>query len=168
MTTGKTIALTRQTLVGKVMALKHDPLIMSSSQAMGSRLLGAVLRWWICLVLWTCSCLGQLIIHQLGLPVFFTSLLLLYLIMGFPCGTSGKEPTCQCRRRKRTEFHPWVGKILWRRKWQPTLVLWPGKSDVPWTEEPGGLQFMGSQKEWDTTERVSRRTEYRRSVHLQT
>ena len=22
---------------------------------------------------------------------------------------------------------------------------------IPWTEEPGGLQFMGSQK-WDTTE----------------
>ena len=23
---------------------------------------------------------------------------------------------------------PWVGKILWRRKWQPTPVLLPGKS----------------------------------------
>ena len=23
---------------------------------------------------------------------------------------------------------PWVGKILWRRKWQPTPVFWPGKS----------------------------------------
>ena len=26
-------------------------------------------------------------------------------------GTSGKEPTCQCRRRKRHGFDPWVGKI---------------------------------------------------------
>ena len=25
-------------------------------------------------------------------------------------------------------FHPWVGKIPWRRKWQPTLVSLPGKS----------------------------------------
>jgi len=25
---------------------------------------------------------------------------------GFPGGTSGKEPTCQCRRRKRFEFDP--------------------------------------------------------------
>ena len=25
-------------------------------------------------------------------------------------------------------FDPWVGKILWRRKWQPTPVLLPGKS----------------------------------------
>ena len=31
--------------------------------------------------------------------------------MGFPGGTSGKEPTCQCRRLKRHGFDPWVGKI---------------------------------------------------------
>ena len=24
-------------------------------------------------------------------------------------------------------FDPWVGKIPWSRKWQSTLVLWPGK-----------------------------------------
>ena len=24
-------------------------------------------------------------------------------------------------------FHPWVGKIPWRRKWQPTLVSLPEK-----------------------------------------
>ena len=27
-----------------------------------------------------------------------------------------------------TWFDPWVGKILWRRKWQPTPLLLPGKS----------------------------------------
>ena len=26
------------------------------------------------------------------------------------------------------EFSPWVRKMPWRRKWQPTLVLYPGKS----------------------------------------
>ena len=31
----------------------------------------------------------------------------------------------QCGRPR---FNPWVGKILWRRKWQPTPVLLPGKS----------------------------------------
>ena len=46
---------------------------------------------------------------------------------GFP-GLSGKEPACQCRRYKRHEFSPWVGKILWRRAWQPTPVFLPGKS----------------------------------------
>ena len=28
----------------------------------------------------------------------------------------------------RPGFNPWAGKILWRRKWQPTPVLLPGKS----------------------------------------
>ena len=33
----------------------------------------------------------------------------------FPGGTSGKEPTCRCRKNKRLEFDPWVRKIPWRR-----------------------------------------------------
>ena len=39
-----------------------------------------------------------------------------------------KESTCQCRRQGRCQFDPWVGKILRRRKWQPTLAFLPGKS----------------------------------------
>ena len=31
--------------------------------------------------------------------------------VGFPGGSAGKEPICQCRRYKRHRFHPWVGKI---------------------------------------------------------
>ena len=30
----------------------------------------------------------------------------------------------------------WVGKIPWKRAWQPTPVFLPGES--PWSEEPGG------------------------------
>ena len=41
---------------------------------------------------------------------------------------SGKEPACQCRRHKTHGFNPWVGKIPWRRKWQPTPVFFPGES----------------------------------------
>ena len=48
-------------------------------------------------------------------------------LRGFPGGASGKEPTCQCRRCKRPEFHLWVGKIPWSRKWQPASVSLPGK-----------------------------------------
>ena len=48
--------------------------------------------------------------------------------MDFPCGTSGKEPTSQCRRRKRCEFDPWVGKIPWRRAQQSTPVFLPRES----------------------------------------
>ena len=45
-----------------------------------------------------------------------------------------QETWVQCR----------VGKIPWRRAWQPTPVFLPGES--PWSEEPGGLQSMGSQR----------------------
>ena len=47
--------------------------------------------------------------------------------LGCPGGTSGKEPTCQCRRHKRHGFDPWVRKTPWRRAWQPTPVLLPGE-----------------------------------------
>jgi len=47
---------------------------------------------------------------------------------GFPGGTSGKEPTCQCRRRKKCGFDPSVGKIPWGRAWQPTPVFLLGES----------------------------------------
>ena len=45
----------------------------------------------------------------------------------FPRGRSGKESACQCRRCRRLGFPLWVGKNLWRRKWQPQLVFLPGK-----------------------------------------
>ena len=43
---------------------------------------------------------------------------------GLPWWPSGKESTCQCRRH---EFDLWVGKIPWRKKWQPTPVFLPDK-----------------------------------------
>ena len=55
---------------------------------------------------------------------------------------SGKESGSQCRRYR---FDPWIQKIPWRRKWQPTPVL-PGT--IPWTEESGGLQSMGLPRIW--------------------
>ena len=33
----------------------------------------------------------------------------------------------QCRRCRTRGFDPWVGKMLWRRKWQPNPVFLPGK-----------------------------------------
>ena len=51
-----------------------------------------------------------------------------FVATGFPGGTSGKEPACQCRGWKSLGFDPWVGKIPWRRAWQPTLVFLPGES----------------------------------------
>ena len=45
--------------------------------------------------------------------------------MWLPRYLSGKEPACQCRRHG---FDPWIGKVPWRRKCQPILVVLPGKS----------------------------------------
>ena len=55
---------------------------------------------------------------------------------GFPGGISSKEPACQCRRHKRC-----IGRIPWRNT-HSNILAWR----IPWTEEPGGLQSMGSQR----------------------
>ena len=64
-------------------------------------------------------------------------------------GASGKEPAHQCKRRKRHEFDPWVGKIPWRTVWQPTPVFLPGKSQGQ--RSLAGYSPQG-RKESDTTE----------------
>ena len=50
-----------------------------------------------------------------------------------------------------TRFDPWVGKILWRRKWQPTPVLLPGKSHG---QRNVVVYSLWGCKELDTTERL--------------
>ena len=42
-------------------------------------------------------------------------------------------------------FNPWVGQIPWMKAWQPTPVFFLAWR-IPWTEEPGGIQSIGSQK----------------------
>ena len=61
-------------------------------------------------------------------------------------GASGKEPVCQCRRR---EFDPWVGKVPWRKRWQPTPEILPGKFHGWRSLADYSVQ---SHKEPDTTE----------------
>ena len=43
----------------------------------------------------------------------------------FPGSSVGKKSACSTGD---PGFNPWVGKILWRRKWQPTPVFLPGES----------------------------------------
>ena len=62
----------------------------------------------------------------------------------FPGGSSGKEPTCPCRRPKRHRFYPWMGKTPWRRKWQPTPVFLPG--------EPHGQRSLADCSPWSCKE----------------
>ena len=55
----------------------------------------------------------------------------------------------QCRR---PGFTPWVGKIPWRRAWEPTPVLLPG--EVHGLKSLAGCSPWGC-KESDTTEGLS-------------
>ena len=52
---------------------------------------------------------------------------------GSPRWHSGKDSTSQCRRGNRRRFSPWVRKIYWRRKWQPTPIFLPAKSHGQWS-----------------------------------
>ena len=69
---------------------------------------------------------------------------------------SGKEPTCQYRRHRTSgsqvqshRLNLWVGKIPWRKEWQPTAVFFPRESH-------GQRSLVGysawSRKELDMTE----------------
>jgi len=62
---------------------------------------------------------------------------------GFPGGASGKEPTCQYRRQG-----TWVQSLGEEDPLEEgmathsSILAWR----IPWTEELGGLQFIGSER----------------------
>ena len=70
--------------------------------------------------------------------------------LGFPGGSDSKASACKAGMG-RSRFYPRVGKIPWRRQWQSTPALLPGKSHGRRSligYSPGG------RKESDTTERL--------------
>ena len=70
-------------------------------------------------------------------------------IIKVPWWLSGRQSTCQS---KQCGFDPWVRKILWRRKWQPTAVFLPGES-----HRQGSLVCYSpwGREEFDMTERLN-------------
>ena len=48
-----------------------------------------------------------------------------FSVTGFPGGSVVRNPPANSGDQG---LDPWVGKIPWRKKWQPTPVLLPGKS----------------------------------------
>ena len=67
-----------------------------------------------------------------------------------PWWLRGKEPACYAEDRllcRRHRFNPWVKKIPWRRKWQPTPIFLPEKSHgqrslvgySPWGHKESGM-----------------------------
>ena len=56
---------------------------------------------------------------------------------GFPGGSVVKESACQCKRRRRCLFDPWLGISPGGDAMaiHPSVLAW----EIPWTEEPCGL-----------------------------
>ena len=64
---------------------------------------------------------------------------------GLPRWLSDKKKSAyQCRRHRRLGFDPWVRKTPWKEELATHSSIFAWK--ISWTEEPGGLQSMGSQR----------------------
>ena len=89
----------------------------------------------------------------------------MHIHIGLPGWLNAKESACQSRSRGRHGFNPWVGKILWRRKWQPTPVFLLEKFH-------GQRSLVGyspwGHKESDTTEHVRAYTHTHTHTHTHT
>ena len=65
---------------------------------------------------------------QTNLPPCYSGFPSIHLpTMGFPGGTVVKNPPATAGDTRDTGFGPWVRKIPWSRKGQPTPVFLPGK-----------------------------------------
>ena len=77
----------------------------------------------------------------------FQMVKMLNFVLFLPWWLRWLSVSLQCGRPR---FDPWVGKILWTRKWQPTPVVLTGKSH--------GRSLVGyspwGHKQLDTTERL--------------
>ena len=73
-----------------------------------------------------------------------------------------KRQPANARRRR---FDPWVGKIPWRRRWQPTPGFLPGESH----EQRSLVDYAPwGQKESDTTEQLNNNNDRVTHTHTHT
>ena len=114
------------------------------------RLILGFLSWWIALALNFCFTLVTSVTISISLcncpsdPLAGKWLLQpVNHIGGFPRG-SVLNNCLQCRNCWRLRSDPWVGRIPWRRKWQPSTVLLPGK--------PHGQRSLAGYSPWGHTE----------------
>ena len=78
--------------------------------------------------------------------------------MGLLQWLGSKRICLQCRRYG---FNPWAGQIPWRRKWQPTRLLLPGKSHG-WRTLAATVHEVA--KELDMTEQLNHSNEIVRII----
>jgi len=77
-------------------------------------------------------------IHAIGcLRISFLFKAEYHFIVGFPGSSDSKESACNHRR---PGLNPWVGKIPWRRAWQPIPAFMPG--------EPHGQRSLVGYSPW--------------------
>ena len=72
--------------------------------------------------------------------------------IGLPRWRSGIDSACQCMSHRKHGFNSWVRKILWSRKWKPTLAFSPRKFHG-WRSQAGYSPW--SHKESDKSEWLS-------------
>ena len=81
--------------------------------------------------------------NHMSLVTKVTDFFFLESLLSVPSSLDGKkEKIClQCRT---PGFNPWVGKIPLEKRMatHSSILAWRN----PWTEEPGGIQSMGSQR----------------------
>ena len=63
----------------------------------------------------------------------------MYAVVSVSGSTKGKELTCRCRRHERLGFEDALEGGM---ATHSSIVVWK----IPWTEEPGRLQSMDSQR----------------------
>ena len=63
---------------------------------------------YVCVCVYICVCVYRYNFMRMVYVCIYT---IIYILLGFPGGASGKEPACQCRRCKRHGFDPWVRRI---------------------------------------------------------
>ena len=159
MTTGKTIALTRWTFVGKVMSLlfnmlsrlvitflpRSKPLLISWLQSPSAVILEPPQ---------IKSSTSKLIIQQKRM-ILSTGFIWYHHIQSRASQVALVEknpPSVQ--EMQETWFDPWVGGCPWRRAWQPTPVFLPGESHGQKSlvgYSPQGRKELDMRRQWHPT-----------------
>ena len=92
------------------------------------------------LEMWLGCCRTWLLHFNFSEIVSWSQIKVYLFVVSFPCGSAGKESACNVGALGSV---PGAGRSLEKGiATHSSILVWK----IPWTEEPGGLQSMGSQK----------------------
>ena len=82
--------------------------------------------------------------------------------MAFPGGSVVKKPSAM--QETQVQFLDWENSLEKEMATHSSVLAW----EIPWTEELGGLQFMGMQKSWtDWTTEEQQKWHLEKQIHIQ-